>query len=199
MASDLLRRPAISTTKELRVNDRIKVREVRVIGDDGEQLGVLPIQDALRLARDRDLDLVEVAPNAIPPVCRLLEYGKFKYEQAKKEREARKNQRVVLLKEVRLRPGTDDHDIDTKCKAIQRFLEDGDKVKVTIRFKGREMAHPQLGKDALDRIAENLKAIAAIERPALVEGRTMTMIMGPGAAMKAAQLAAQVASATPAS
>jgi translation initiation factor IF-3 len=187
-SSYAIRRTAISTTKELRVNDRIKVREVRVIGDDGEQLGVLPILDALRMARERDLDLVEVAPNAVPPVCRLLEYGKFKYEQAKKEREARKNQRIVLLKEVRLRPGTDDHDIDVKCKAIQRFLEDGDKVKVTIRFKGREMAHPQLGKDALDRIANNLKDIATVERAALVEGRTMTMIVGPGAQLKAAAL-----------
>jgi translation initiation factor IF-3 len=161
-------------------------------------LGVLPILDALRMARERDLDLVEVAPNAVPPVCRLLEYGKFKYEQAKKEREARKNQRIVLLKEVRLRPGTDDHDIDTKCKAIQRFLEDGDKVKVTIRFKGREMAHPQLGKDALDRIANNLKDVATVERAALVEGRTMTMILGPGAVLKAAALqqAATAAAAT---
>jgi translation initiation factor IF-3 len=138
------------------------------------------------MARDRDLDLVEVAPNAVPPVCRLLEYGKFKYEQAKREREARKNQRIVLLKEVRLRPGTDDHDIDFKCKAIQRFLEDGDKVKVTIRFKGREMAHPQLGKDALDRIASNLKVSATVERAALVEGRTMAMILGPAAQLKAA-------------
>ena len=160
-------------------------------------MGVLPIQEALRLARERDLDLVEVAPNATPPVCRLLEYGKYKYEQAKKERESRRNQRVVLLKEVRLRPGTDDHDIDFKCKAIQRFLEDGDKVKVTIRFKGREMAHPQLGKDALDRIAENLKAVAVVERPALVEGRTMAMILGPGPQLKAAQQSAQIAAATP--
>lgn len=151
------------------------------------------------MARERDLDLVEVAPTANPPVCRFLEYGKFKYEQAKKERESRRNQRVVLLKEVRLRPGTDDHDIDVKCKAIQRFLEDGDKVKVTIRFKGREMAHPQLGKDALDRIANNLKVIAAVERPALVEGRTMTMILGPGAQLKAAQQASQVAATTPVS
>ena len=159
---------------------------MRVIGEEGEQLGVLPILDALRMARERGLDLVEVAPNAVPPVCRLLEYGKFKYEQTRKEREARKNQKIVLLKEVRLTPKTDEHDIEVKCKTIQRFLEDGDKVKVTIRFKGREMAHPQLGRQVLDTIAANLKAASNVERAPLIEGRTMTMILTGAASAKPA-------------
>jgi translation initiation factor IF-3 len=165
--------------KDLRINERIRVREVRLIGDNGEQLGVLAIQEALRIARERSLDLVEVAPTAVPPVCRLLDYGRFKYEQQRKEREARKNQKVVLLKEVRLTPKTDDHDIDFKSRMIQRFIEDGDKVKVTVRFKGREMAHPQLGRQALDTIANNLKPYASLERTPLIEGRTMTMILTP--------------------
>jgi len=153
-------------------------------------MGVVPTLDALRIARERSLDLVEVAPTAVPPVCRLIDYGKFKYEQTKKEREARKNQKVVLLKEVRLTPKTDDHDIDFKSKMIQRFLEDGDKVKVTVRFKGREMAHPQLGRQVLDAISNNLRNSATIERTPLIEGRTMTMILTPNAALKAAILAA---------
>jgi len=142
-------------------------------------MGVLPFFEALKAAQERNLDLVEVAPNAVPPVCRLMEYGKFKYEQTKKEREARKNQKIVLLKEVRLTPKTDDHDIDFKSKTIQRFLEDGDKVKVTVRFKGREMAHPQLGRQVLDVIANNVRAAGTVERMPLIEGRTMTMILTP--------------------
>ncbi len=153
----------------------------------------MPTVDALRIARERNLDLVEVAPNAVPPVCRLIDYGKFKYEQTKKEREARKNQKVVLLKEVRLTPKTDEHDIDFKCKTIQRFLEDGDKVKVTVRFKGREMAHPQLGRQVLDTIASNLQGAATIERTPLIEGRTMTMILTPAHAQKAAATPAPAA------
>jgi translation initiation factor IF-3 len=140
---------------------------------------VVPILEALRIAREQTLDLVEVAPTAVPPVCRLLDYGKFKYEQQRKEREARKSQKVVLLKEVRLTPKTDDHDIDFKSRMIARFLEDGDKVKVTVRFKGREMAHPQLGRVALDTIANNVKAAGSLERSPLIEGRTMTMILTP--------------------
>jgi translation initiation factor IF-3 len=145
----------------------------------------MPIMEALRAAQERSLDLVEVAPNAVPPVCRLLDYGKFKYEQTKKEREARKNQKVVLLKEVRLTPKTDDHDIDFKSRIIQGFLEDGDKVKVTVRFKGREMAHPQLGRQVLDTIANNIRSAGSVERTPLIEGRTMTMILTPLASQKA--------------
>lgn len=139
----------------------------------------MPILEALRIAREHNLDLVEVAPTAVPPVCRLLDYGKFKYEQQRKEREARKSQKVVLLKEVRLTPKTDEHDIDFKSRMIARFLEDGDKVKVTVRFKGREMAHPQLGRVALDTIAANVKSAGSLERAPLIEGRTMTMILTP--------------------
>jgi translation initiation factor IF-3 len=152
---------------------------VRVIGEDGEQFGIMPVFEALRLAQDRNLDLVEVAPNVVPPVTRLLDYGKYKFEQDKKEREARKHQKVALLKEVRMGPATDDHDLDTKAKAIQKFIQEGDKVKVTVRFRGRQMAHPQLGRQVLDAIVGKLQGVASVERPPLMEGRTMSMIMTP--------------------
>lgn len=142
-------------------------------------MGVVPIIEAQRLAREHNLDLVEVAPTAVPPVCRLLDYGKFKYEQEKKEREAKKHQKLSLLKEVRLTPKIDDHDLDFKSRAAKRFLENGDKVKVTVRFKGRELAHPQIGKAVLDAVAEKLKDVASIERTPLIEGRMMTMILSP--------------------
>ena len=165
------------------------MREVRLIGDDGEQLGVVPTFEAIRIAREQNLDLVEVAPLAVPPVCRLLDYGRFKYEQTKKEREARKAQKVVLLKEVRLTPKTNEHDIEVKTRNIQRFLEDGDKVKVTIRFKGRELAHPQLGREVLETVVQNLQGHANVERTPLMEGKSMTMILSPakGAASQTAQ------------
>ncbi|MHB1415636.1 MAG: translation initiation factor IF-3 [Chloroflexota bacterium] len=173
------------------MNERIRAREVRVIDDQGNQVGILPLNEALRLARERNVDLVEVAPNASPPVCRLLDYGRYKYEQTKKDREARKNQKLTLLKEVRLTPKTDEHDIAFKTRTIQRFLEDGDKVKVTIRFKGREMAHPQIGRKVLDTIADSLKGVAHIEKIPALEGRNMTMILsradGTGKAEKAAK------------
>lgn len=161
------------------------MREVRLIGENGEQLGVLPTVEALQIARDRGVDLVEVAPTAVPPVCRLLDYGRFKYEQEKKEREARKNQRTVLMKEIRLRPKTDEHDLDFKSRTIQRFIEDGDKVKVTLRFRGRELAHPNLGRQLLEEVAERVKEVAMVERMPLMEGNTMTMILSrakPGGA-----------------
>ncbi len=145
-------------------------------------MGVVPTSQALTIAKERNLDLVEVAPTAVPPVCRLLEYGKFRYEQTKKEREARKNQKVTLLKEVRLTPKIDEHDLDFKTRNIQKFLDAGDKVKVTVRFKGREMAHPQLGKQVLDTIADKLKDAGTAERTPLMEGRSMFMIMSPLAA-----------------
>ncbi|MHB1132397.1 MAG: translation initiation factor IF-3 [Chloroflexota bacterium] len=148
-----------------------------MIDDQGNQVGILSIHEALRLARERNVDLVEVASNANPPVCRLLDYGRYKYEQTKKENEARKHQKLSLLKEVRLTPRTDDHDIQVKVRTIQRFLEEGDKVKVTVRFKGREMAHPQLGRQALDTIANSLKGLATVEKMPLIEGRSMTMIL----------------------
>lgn len=170
---------------------------MRVIDDQGAQIGILPIQEALRLARERQLDLVEVAPNANPPVCRLLDYGRFKYEQDKREKDARKHQKLSLLKEVRLTPKTDDHDVNFKTRTIERFLKEGDKVKVTVRFKGREMAHPQLGRQLLEGIAESLKGIANVERMPLIEGRTMTMILSSKADSSKADKSAKEKEAEP--
>jgi translation initiation factor IF-3 len=161
------------------VNERIRVREVRLIDENGEQLGVLPTSEALRIARDRGLDLVEVAPMATPPVCRLMDYGRYKYEQTKKERDARKHATRIELKEVRLRPKTDEHDLDFKTRAVQRFLKEGDKVKVTLMFRGREMAHPQIGRQILEQLAEAVREFGQVERMPLLEGRTMTMILAP--------------------
>lgn len=174
-----------SITKEFRINDRIRTREVRVIDENGGQLGILPTYQALNTARERGLDLVEVAPNAVPPVCRILDYGKFKYEQSKKEREARKNQKIVLLREIRMKPKIDDHDVDFKTRTVEKLLKEGDKVKVTVMFRGREVTHPQIGRALLDRIYEKVKETGQIEKPASMEGRHMTMILAPGAAKPA--------------
>lgn len=163
------------------MNERIRAREVRLIGENGEQFGVVPVYEALRIANERNLDLVEVAPTAAPPVCRLMDYGKFKFEQDKKERESRKNQKVALLKEIRMGPATDEHDLETKAKQIAKFVHEGDKVKVTVRFRGRQMAHPQLGRQVLDQIVAKLQGVAAVERAPLVEGRMMSMILTPTA------------------
>ena len=164
-------------TRETRVNERIRAREVRLIDESGEMIGVmLPIR-ALDIARERNLDLVEISPNAIPPVCKLMDYGKFKYEQAKKENEARKNQKTITLKEIRMRPRTDDHDVDVKTRKIQEFLAEGDKVRVSVQFRGAEMRHPDLGRKLLDEIAEVLKGSAIIERSPMMEGRMMSMIV----------------------
>ncbi len=164
---------------QTRVNERIRVREVRLIDDEGQQVGVIPTRDALEMARERGLDLVEVAPNAVPPVCRLLDYGKFRYEQGRKDRESRRNQHVVELKEVRLRPKTDDHDLATKGRQAARFLDSGDKVKLTVQFKGREMAHPEIGKGLLDQLSDQLRVHGNIEQASRMEGRTMTMYFSP--------------------
>ena len=155
------------------------MREVRLIDENGEQLGVLPTPEAMRVARERGMDLVEVAPMSAPPVCRLMDYGRFKYEQTKKERDAKKHSTKVELKEVRLRPKTDDHDIDFKTKNVLRFLKEGDKVKVTLMFRGREMAHPQIGRTILEGVAEAVRDLGQVERMPLMEGRTMTMIISP--------------------
>ena len=168
---------------------------MRLIGGEGEQLGVMPTQDALRIAAERGLDLVEVAPTAVPPVCRLMDYGKYKYEQTKKEREAKKNQKIVLLKEMRLRPKIAGGDLEFKTKLVQKFLEEGDKVKVTIVFRGRELAHPQLGRDLLDTMVDKLKGVASLERPPLMEGKAMSMILAPSAGTKASQEQLPVAAA----
>lgn len=144
-----------------------------------EPLGIVQLRDALQMAAEQHLDLVEVAPTAKPPVCRIMDFGKFKYEQQKREKEAKKKQKVVTVKEVKLRPNIEDHDFDVKFKNAQRFLEDGDKVKVTIMFRGRELSHPELGKKVLDKMAVQIKEIANIERAARLEGKNMIMILAP--------------------
>jgi translation initiation factor IF-3 len=163
--------------RETRVNERIRAREVRLIDEDGQVVGVMPPAQALALARERDVDLVEVSPMAVPPVCRLMDWGRYKYEQSKKENEARKHQKVTELKEIRMRPRTDDHDLNVKVRKIEEFLADGDKVKVSVLFRGREMAHPELGRVLLDKIVAELKGIAQIERAPLMEGRSMSMFV----------------------
>jgi translation initiation factor IF-3 len=155
---------------------------VRLIGDNGEQMGTVALFRALEMAREAGLDLVEVAPASVPPVCRLLDYGKFKYEQAKKEREAKKHQKNVMLREIRMEPKIAEHDVDFKVRTAEKLLAEGDKVKITVRFRGRAITHPQLGRDLLDQLYARLKNVASIEKPAGMEGRQMTMILVPGAA-----------------
>jgi len=157
----------------------IRVREVRVVDDEGQQLGILPIQEALRLAYERNLDLVEVAPNAVPPVCRLLDFGKFQYERQKKEREARKSQKVIETKEIRLRPRTGDHDIAVKVRQTLSFLEEGSKVKVAVRFRGREITHPEIAREQLDVFAERVGDAAVVEVQPSMEGRNLFMLLSP--------------------
>ncbi|HEY7022081.1 MAG TPA: translation initiation factor IF-3 [Ktedonobacterales bacterium] len=161
----------------MRVNERIRAREVRLIDEDGQPLGIMTPMQALSIARERDLDLVEVSPMATPPVCRLMDYGRFKYEQAKRENEARKNQKTTDLKEIRLSPRTDDHDLNVKIRKAEEFLGDGDKVKVSVRLRGRENAHPELGRQLLDKIIEALKHAAVVERPPIMEARVISMIL----------------------
>lgn len=163
----------------LRINNRIRAREVRLIDENGAQVGVVPIRDALLMAEERGLDLVEVAPNAVPPVCRILDYGKFRYEQSKKEREARKNQKQVEVKQIRLEPKTDDHDLEVKSKQARRFLMDGDKVKFNLRFRGREIFHQEIGLDMLERLAEELRDVSVIEQRPTMEGRVLTLLLAP--------------------
>ncbi|NTW02343.1 MAG: translation initiation factor IF-3 [Oscillochloris sp.] len=173
-----------------RINNRIRAREVRLIDENGTQVGIVTVREAIGLAEERGLDLVEVAPNAVPPVCRLLDYGKFRYEQSKKEREARKNQKQAELKQIRLMPKTDDHDLTVKGNQARRFLLTGDKVKFNVRFRGREMAHPDIGRKMLEQIAEQLRDISVIEQKPLMEGRVLSLLLAPTAkVLKAAQQA----------
>ncbi|MFC1938913.1 translation initiation factor IF-3 [Chloroflexota bacterium] len=165
--------------KKLRVNERIMAREVRLVGEKGEQLGVMPLPQARDMARRQNLDLVEVAATAVPPVCRLLDYGKYKYEQAKKEREARKSQRVALLREVRMRPRIDDHDFDAKTRTAKKLLGEGDKVKVTVMFRGREIVHSELGLRLLQRMAASLGEVASVDKQPSLDGKRMNMIISP--------------------
>ena len=170
--------------KELRINNRIIAKEVRLVGEKGEQLGIMPLIQANELARKQNLDLVEVAPTAAPPVCRLLDYGKYKYEQAKKEHQARKMQKVSLLREVRLRPKIGDHDFDAKARSARKLLIDGDKVKVTIMFRGREITHPELGWKLLKRMSDLLGEIATTERQPVILGKRMNIILTPTSIVK---------------
>jgi len=163
--------------ENLRINEEIRAREVRLLSSANDQLGILSLRDALRLAVEQQLDLVEVAPLAKPPVCRIMDYGKFRYEQQKREKEAKKKQKVVTIKEVKVRPNIEDHDFLVKLKNAQRFLLDGDKVKATVMFRGRELSHPELGRQVLIRMAAELKEIANVERDPKLEGKNMIMIL----------------------
>ena len=163
---------------ELMINEQIRDKEVRVIGENGDQLGVMSIKEARQLAEEAELDLVKIAPTAKPPVCKIVDYGKYRYELARKEKDARKKQKTVELKEVRLSPNIDTNDLNTKISAARKFLGKGNKVKVTLRFRGREMAHMQRSRHILDDFAEKLADIAVIEKPAKQEGRSLAMVLG---------------------
>ena len=159
------------------INEQIRDKEVRLIGEDGEQIGVVSGKEALQMARDAELDLVKISPNAKPPVCKIVDYGKFRYEQMRREKEAKKKQRVTEVKEVRLSPNIDVNDLNTKANQARKFLAKGDKVKVSLRFRGREMAHVNVGKDILDDFFEKLSDVAVVDKPAKLEGRSMVMFL----------------------
>jgi translation initiation factor IF-3 len=172
-------RRATAINEKTRVNRQIRISPVRVINPEGEQLGILAIERALEIAEEMGLDLVEVAPLARPPVCRIMDYGKFKYEEQRKAREARKKQHHVQLKEVKMRPGIEDHDFDFKTRHARRFLEEGNKVKLTMMFRGRQMAHPEIGRQVLDKVSAMLSDISKVEASPSMEGRSMTMVLAP--------------------
>lgn len=163
----------------LRINEEIRLREVRVTDVDGQSLGIMLTRDALHMAQEQHLDLVEIAPKAKPPVCRIMDFGKYRYEQQKREKEAKKKQKVIAVKEVKLRPGIEQHDFDVKLKSTLRFLQEGNKVKLTIMFRGREMSHPEIGGEVLKRATDQLREFAIIERDARLEGKNMIMIVAP--------------------
>jgi len=164
---------------QIRVNHRIRVPEVRVVGEDGSNLGVMPTEEALRRAQESGLDLVEVNPKALPPVCKILDFGKYKYEEKKKARDAKRKQTVVEVKEVKLRPKTDDHDLNVKSRAARRFLESGNKVKLTVRFRGREITHPEIAQRQLERLLANVEDLANVEQNPSMEGRNMAALVSP--------------------
>ena len=168
--------------KELRINEKITSREVRVINLEGEQLGIFPIAEALNIARDANRDLVEVSPTTSPPVCRMMDYGKFKYEQSKKTYQAKKKKhvpRVTHIKEIKVRPKTEEHDLQFKIRHIKKFLSQGDKAKITLMFRGREITHPERGQEVMDRIAEEIQDVGIVENPSKLEGRNMIMLLAP--------------------
>ena len=166
-------------SNQVRINEQIRARVVLVIDSDGTQLGQMSIADALKAARDRNLDLVEVSPNQVPPVCRILDYGRQQYEQSRREREARKNQKTITIKEVRVRPKTDPHDLETKLRSIVKWLQEGDRVQLTLRMRGREQAHPDWGRKVLVEMASKVGDVGRIERDVLSEGRQMTLVLAP--------------------
>ncbi len=161
------------------INNKIRSREVRVVDSEGEQLGVMLLEDALKIAQEKNLDLVNVAPQARPPVCRIMDFGRYKYEQSKRDKEARKKQKTTAVKEVKMRPGIDEHDFQVKKRNAVRFLENGDKVKVTIIFRGRQITHPELGRKQCKKMASELEEIATVEREPRMEGRNMVMFLAP--------------------
>ena len=165
--------------KQTQINEEIRASEVRLIDENGEMRGIVSIDEALRIAEEADLDLVNISPNAVPPVCKILDYGKYRYEQQKKEKTAKKNQHVTEIKEIRLSASIEDHDVEVKAKNAIKFLQDGDKVKVSLRFRGRERDYTQLGFDAMDRFAEMVADYGVVEKPAKMEGRRMNMFLAP--------------------
>ena len=169
----------IATEKKHRINGEIRVNEVRLIGIEGEQLGIVKMAQALEMAEENEIDLVEISPTAVPPVCRLMDYGKFRYQEQKRQQEARAKQKVVQLKEVKFRPATDDGDYNVKLRNVRRFIEDGDKVKVSLRFRGREMAHQELGMRVLERVRDDVEGICQVESFPRLEGRQMVMVLAP--------------------
>jgi translation initiation factor IF-3 len=168
-----------SVQDSTRVNRAIRAREVRLIGADGQQLGIMPTRDALAIAEEQELDLVEVAPNAEPPVCRLLDYGKYLYEKQKRERESRRAQKVIEVKEVRLRPKTDEHDIQVVLTKIRKFAKEGAKIRVRIRFRGREIYHPEVAQELMDRVAGDVSDVVTVEARPVLDGRSMVMLLAP--------------------
>lgn len=165
--------------KELRINEAIRVKEVRLLGEDGEQQGVVTIAEALAMAKEAGLDLIEVAPQAVPPVCRILDFGKFRFDQEKKLKESRKKQKLIKVKEVRMQPLIETHDLQFKTKHVKEFLDEGNKVKVTIRFKGRQLAHTEFGKDVLMKMLDLLEGEFVLDKPPMMEGRFMSMTLNP--------------------
>lgn len=159
------------------INEQIRDKEIRLIGENGEQLGIMSAKDAMKMAKEAELDLVKIAPAAKPPVCKIIDYGKYRYEQARKEKEAKKKQKTIEIKEVRLSPNIDVNDLNTKVGAARKFIEKGNKVKVTLRFRGREMAHMQSSRHILDDFAEQMKDVASVDKPPKIEGRNMTMFL----------------------
>ena len=167
----------VSIISELMINEQNRDREIRLIGEDGEQLGIMSARDAMKLAREANLDLVKIAPTAKPPVCKIIDYGKYRYEQARKEKEARKKQKTIEVKEVRLSPNIDTNDLNTKVNQARKFVSSGNKVKVAVRFRGRELAHTAVGKTILEDFAQKLSDIAVIDKPAKLEGKSMVMFL----------------------